>query len=326
MLGSFRFLLAALVALSHDGFRILGLNPGVSAVVGFYCLSGYVMAGLLYRHYDHAAAVPRFYADRALRIFPAYLAFAGLTLLWHLITGETTRYIQSTPDAPALLDNLLVIPLNLYMFNGSDAHTLIPPAWSLGAELQFYLLAPLLLLTPLRGPALVVSLGFQAVAAVGWLHTDWWGYRLLPGVLFIFLLGALLYRGHKRLGRIPAWVVVAGSFGAAILWALALQGGGVLSRPHNREVLLGLVVAVAAVQLLARRGRRPWDEWLGHLSYNVFLGHFLVLWSGLPLAEAGLARALSYLGWVSALAALVHYGVERPALAWRRRLRRVASG
>ena len=51
MLGSLRLLLALAVAASHVDYRIAGLNPGVSAVVGFYLISGYVMAGLLQRHY-----------------------------------------------------------------------------------------------------------------------------------------------------------------------------------------------------------------------------------------------------------------------------------
>ena len=49
MLGSLRLLLALAVAASHVDYRIAGLNPGVSAVVGFYLISGYVMAGLLQR-------------------------------------------------------------------------------------------------------------------------------------------------------------------------------------------------------------------------------------------------------------------------------------
>ena len=40
MLGTWRYILAVLVALSHDGLRIQGLNPGVMAVVGFYLISG----------------------------------------------------------------------------------------------------------------------------------------------------------------------------------------------------------------------------------------------------------------------------------------------
>ena len=46
---------ALAVAASHVDYRIAGLNPGVSAVVGFYLISGYVMAGLLQRHYPTPA-------------------------------------------------------------------------------------------------------------------------------------------------------------------------------------------------------------------------------------------------------------------------------
>ena len=54
-MGILRFILAILVLLSHTGVSLLGLNPGVMAVIVFYAISGYVMAALIKRHY----AAPR---------------------------------------------------------------------------------------------------------------------------------------------------------------------------------------------------------------------------------------------------------------------------
>src|SRR4051812_4441983 len=77
MLGTLRLVLALLVALSHANVKIGGLNPGVMSVVCFYLISGYVMTGLLRDHYSNVRRIPYFYLDRALRIFPQYLAIAG---------------------------------------------------------------------------------------------------------------------------------------------------------------------------------------------------------------------------------------------------------
>ena len=78
------------------------------------------------------------------------------------------------------------------MFNGSDQYTLIPPAWSLGAEVQFYLLAPFLLIWPKRLLlAGLLSLGVYLTALSGFINSDWYGYRLLPGVLMFFLLSLI---------------------------------------------------------------------------------------------------------------------------------------
>mgnify|MGYP003343567634 FL=1 len=51
-MGYLRLILALLVLLSHAGWRVAGLNPGVTAVIGFYLISGYVMAGLVRSHYN----------------------------------------------------------------------------------------------------------------------------------------------------------------------------------------------------------------------------------------------------------------------------------
>ncbi len=72
MLGTFRLFLAMLVASSHTGLSLAGLNPGVMAVVGFYLISGYVTAGLMARHYSDPSQVSSFYLDRAIRLLPQY--------------------------------------------------------------------------------------------------------------------------------------------------------------------------------------------------------------------------------------------------------------
>jgi peptidoglycan/LPS O-acetylase OafA/YrhL len=321
MFGSFRLFLAIMVALSHAGVRFGGLNPGVSAVVGFYLVSGYVMTGLLRRHYSTLDAAPRFYLDRALRLYPQYLAIAALTLLWLVLTGSRNDFLQHAPGAVDLFNNLLIVPLN-YLFGATDRLVLIPPAWSLGAELQFYLLFPFILL-PRAGRALILplSLVLYLCAAWGAIESERYGYRLLPGVLFMFLLGSWLHDLHvARRSRAAAVLVIVAVLGAALL-AAVLWRAGRLELPYNRETLLGLALGAPALHLLSRQRRRPWDEALGDLSYGVFLAHFLVLWTVLGRVENGRDIAL-FLGLSCLVAHATQRLVERPALALRRRLRR----
>jgi len=67
-MGTYRLFLAALVALSHVGLTIGGMNPGVMAVVHFFLLSGFVMTALIRRYYLNIKEVPAFYLDRTLRL------------------------------------------------------------------------------------------------------------------------------------------------------------------------------------------------------------------------------------------------------------------
>ena len=324
MLGGWRLFLAALVALSHDGLRLAGLHPGVMAVVGFYLISGYVMTGLIRRHYARPAAVGGFYMDRFLRLFPAYWFVAGLTALWWFLTGAQTNYLRMAPDNLDWLANLTVIPLNFYMVNGSDAFTLIPPAWSLGAELQFYLLVPLIVLVPcLRSAALVASIAVQVMATTGALNSDWFGYRLLPGVLCLFLAGSYLYDRHQcrasNVRPVDGWrrgVIVLGG-----VWLGALVLSGRWGVPNLAEVAIGTLLGLWALDQLALRRRRVWDDRLGDIAYALFLVHFLVIWGwpGRPDGVLGYGLLLFAAGLA---AGVVYWAVERPCEHLRHRWRR----
>ena len=325
MLGAFRLILALAVAASHAGYYPFSLNPGVAAVVGFYLISGYVMAGLIQRYYAQREQIPAFYVDRSLRIFPQYLLYAGLALAWQRLTQTHTPFLQRTPDLVDLLNNLLIVPLNYYMINGSDSYSLVPPAWSLGAELQFYLIAPLFLLKPGRMLAVAsMSLAVFALAVTGILDSDWYGYRLLPGVLIFFICGAVLYHLHRSGKRHLAALLVAGGVIAALAAAWFLKKAHLLFRPYNQEILIGFSLALPLLHLLGTRKRHVWDERLGDLSYGVFLNHFCVLWIAFPRGVSPAALPL-FLVMCMALSALSQRYVERPILRWRQRLRRDAA-
>jgi len=321
MFGTLRFILAALVALSHLDVRLGGLNPGVSAVVVFYLLTGYVMTAQLRGKFSGARNIPAFYLDRILRIFPAYLFFAGLTLLWFVLAGRATPFLQHPPSATDLLNNLTVIPLNLYMFNQADRFTLLPAAWSLGAELQFYLLMPLLLLVPgLRSLALVISLSVFLFASLGLINSEWYGYRLLPGVLLIFLTGGFIFESlHKRPRARFALIAVLTS---VLLIAMSIHFTGLWHLPYSREVFIGLALGIPMVALLARLPRQNWDEWLGHLSYGLFLAHFLWIWAAGDWLGGIALHPLSVILGSTLLAAFAILLIETPITRWRHRLRR----
>lgn len=321
-MGILRLVLALLVVLSHADLRIAQLNPGVTAVVGFYLISGYVMAGLVHRHYSRPARVPWFYLDRVMRLAPQYLLYAGLTLAWFLWARETNTFLRHLPSAGDLLNNLLVVPLNFYMFNGSDSFTLIPPAWSLGAELQFYLLAPFMLLWPRVGFALAAaSLGVHALAWLGRLNTDWFGYRLLPGILWVFGVGMVLFHWHRQHPRRAAWLAGSAPMLALCVYAW-LRSRGLHAAPYHQEVLIGWGLGIPLVHLLATRRPGALDQWAGDVSYGVFLNHFLLIWLLFPGPGHTPAQWGALAACAIALSALSQRWIERPVLAWRRRFRR----
>jgi peptidoglycan/LPS O-acetylase OafA/YrhL len=147
--GYLRFFLAILVLISHLGIKLWRFDVGVIAVVLFFMLAGYVVTDLLTRVFEpDRKLILRFYAERCLRIFPLYLYCLGLTIVFLVLTG----FGNPVFDLTRLFNNVLLIPLNYFMFFDNSILQdpkiwLIPPAYSLGLELQAYFLLPIIFLS-----------------------------------------------------------------------------------------------------------------------------------------------------------------------------------
>lgn len=322
-MGVLRLLLASVVMMSHLTINIRGYNIGVMAVVLFYLLAGQVVVRLWARIRTQPDAVLVFARDRLMRIMPQYFAGIGLAIaVWSF--APTLEFLPAHPGVLDWLANLTVIPLNFFMYTGLDGLMLIPPAWSLAAELQFYLLTPLLFSlseTRLRWCA-VASFGVFILAQFQILDSDNFGYRLLPGILFVFLLGSsfsensvLHPRSHvQRAVSLLFWLGI----GAYLLGLLAIG-----DHQHFRvEVAAGLFFGLPLIAFMRRQpSSKPWikvvNRRAGELSYGMFLYHFPVIWTlqlwGLP--HMGAEALPVILSSSLILAAIGHWFIERPL--WR---------
>ncbi len=284
MFGYLRFFLATLVLLSHLGITFYGANPGVAAVVIFYILAGFVVSSLFSKVFISKTPVYlAFYYERALRIFPQYIFIVILTLLFLFLT----KYGSPKYELTALLNNLLVIPLNYYMLLENSILQepkwwLVPPAWSLGVELQAYLVLPLIIyFKPVKIAVAILSLGVFFVANLAYISTDFFGYRLLPGVLFIFILGLSIYRNTSQNTKadlfdkfFPVLVYIT-----MIVLLITLAMLNILHSSDMRETIMGILIGIPIVTHLAKsKIKLPMNHFLGDLSYGMFLSHFLAIW------------------------------------------------
>lgn len=278
MHGYLRFCLATLVVLSHLG-HAGPINIGVAGVVVFYMLSGYVVTHLINKFFPFYR-LKEFYIERFLRIYPLYLVFLLLVSLFL----ATTNYGSPNWTFAKVIFNLTIIPLNYYMFVDVAVvrdHCILPPAWSLGAEIQAYFILPFILRSiSIKWIAGISSLLVFSLAALGYLDPDIWGYRLLPGIIFIFLTGAAICKTIK----IPE---LTDSFDRKFPflcwgWLLTLLIGlSITSRlhPFSAATILGFLIGMPIVFFTSTSVKKlPFDRILGQLSYGVFLIHMPVSW------------------------------------------------
>jgi peptidoglycan/LPS O-acetylase OafA/YrhL len=173
------------------------------------------------------------------------------------------------------------------------------------------------LIFKVRSPCFGLSLLVFLAAYLGWINTDLFGYRFLPGTLFMFLCGSFL-----RDAKTPQSRKVIG--GLLCLFAIGLLGVHFhpeLNLPYNVEVLWGLWIATPMVYWLGRKKSGDLDTLLGNHSYGVFFNQPMLLFPSLalgldvhkPLIAGGLSLLMP---WIS------YTYVERPIVDLRHKLTR----
>jgi peptidoglycan/LPS O-acetylase OafA/YrhL len=149
-------------------------------------------------------------------------------------------------------------------------------------------------------------------------------FCLLPGTLFIFLLGMHLQSASIR----NVWARPARAALVTWLFVLAqwlyIYASPLRNSPSSLETLTGLLIGIPVLAALKGLERQHWDEVLGNVAFPVFLVHFPVLWllqtstDVRPTSAPGVA--LYTLGTL-ALGTLLWLAVDRPVAAYRRRRR-----
>ena len=107
-------------------------------------LAGFVVCNLLLNVFEPGRTLfARFYLERIFRIYPLFIIIALLTVFFFITTGSADYSLTFN----VLWKNLLIVPTNYPMFIDSSFfnetnYSIVPISWSLGLELQAYLVLP----------------------------------------------------------------------------------------------------------------------------------------------------------------------------------------
>ncbi|MEO9524251.1 MULTISPECIES: acyltransferase family protein [Marinobacter] len=280
----------------------------------FFILSGFVIFMTL----ERTSKAGWFGLARAFRLLPALWAAIALTFISVHWLGPESRAVTFET---ALLNTTL-----LHEYFGKQH--VDGAYWSLVVEVTFYSWMALLFFNLRSWLQLRSALTIWII--ISYAGVLWWK-QIPPGIEFLvkdlvfvkyaplFIAGMLIYRRH-RYGDSSA-------FDNSLLIASIGHGLFAYKMPYSIFVL-----ACFGVFALAVYGRLPWLAnrpmlWLGSLSYSLYLVHQNIGYGVIDLSyRAGLP------GWIGVglalvtalgLAAVIHYSVEKPALArfrsWRKR-------
>jgi peptidoglycan/LPS O-acetylase OafA/YrhL len=339
-MGLVRLFLALVVAADHwrmfalaprsidieDQFK-LGFNAGY-AVMFFYVISGFLITYTLTRNYRRdLPGTLAFYKNRFIRIFALYWPLVIISFC--LVPAAWEWFI--TNNLGDKFTNIFLLGID-WRIAFSETHNRaavngLGQAWTLGAELVFYLMAPLLMRSWKIGLALLcLSLAIRAafVIANGPDLQNIWTYLFLPSTLCFFMFGHLICLAAEK------WRVLNRPLLGLPLLALsaaAMTYGSYKDFDTWRfwSSLVLFVVALPGV-FEATKGVR-WMNALGDLSYPVYLVHYIVLIVIGPfLFEllVPLGGRTSMAAWAvvaTAVAFVVHKLVEAPLASAMKHIR-----
>jgi len=292
---------------------------GPTGVSFFFVLSGFVLTWS-HRSGDTATA---FIRRRLARIGPLHVA--TFAIMGVLVVALTI----STPAGAAFGSLALLTP----WVPGWSGHLVMNiPSWSLGCELFFYLLFPVLyrrvVASSQRRRWLLVVAGLVVVAALAALCAPaaegstrlWLLYYFPPTRLVEFVIGIVLALEllDGRLPKVPLWaatVLVVGAYTAAGWAPDSWRQVAVTLVPFCVLIVAAAQSDLAGTPSLLRS--RPVVT-LGVWSFAFYLVHWPVLLVMARLApgvlgvRAALAVGVGSLALSVAAAALLHYVVERP--------------
>lgn len=251
-----RAVLAGVVMLYHDKL-LPWSHSGNLAVQVFFALSGWLIGSILLN--TQSAGLPRFFFNRAVRIWAPYFLALGLVLAASLLREPVTAhwlefvaykatFVYNLFGATQLPDAAKAMPLW-----GTANHF-----WSVNAEEQFYLLAPLLLVLAPWGRSVPL---WSAIALAAWL-TDTYA-AIVFGVLAAIVVRE---RPDLHLRHCPLILVMGVASAAALPFAYRLAAA-----PFS----------VCVVLLLARTGERSeFGALMGGMSYPLYLNHWIGVFVG----------------------------------------------
>ncbi len=323
-----RGLAIVLVILVHHSQRFPGLPLlqsiaayGQLGVQLFFVASAFTLCLSADARRQESSPTRNFYLRRLMRIAPLYYFGIAFYLGITLLREGMPEHGYPGPYTPT---NIIANVLFVHSFVPAAFNGVVPGGWSIGTEMAFYAIFPLLherfsasfhrygtsalFLWPVAGliGAAAIEYALYVVTGTG-ISNNSVVYCNIINQLPVFLIGMSTYFAIKS-GRLPSHLVrdIAGFaiFSATSLLLLHFGERGRL--PPGVFTILPATAALSFVFLLSRARSElfitstSWLARVGQFSYSMYIFHFVFAWSVTSgvlrvLGTSELAQALLYL-------------------------------
>lgn len=343
-------LLGHICLLVHCSLPLLS-DPGMGVDL-FILLSGYLMAK---NYQDRCDLEPwqsvntfrNFWLRRFFRIAPLYYLLLIIALCFGSWFGEMREFIASAWPSTATLEsryadtsftNIISHLTFTFGFIPAYSYRTVLPDWSIGLEMQYYLLFPFMMLLVMRlGLGISAALLMIGCLAARWLLPDYFEAFPMPSMILIklplFIAGMLVSQAVRTrkiyflalalLAPVIAWQMrIAVNPLRLICECVLIVGLASLLWNHQKTTLLSTLV-----RLPKRWFTYPVSQFLGDVSYSVYLLHLMIViptvgllvhytaFASLPgvvrfFAVAAVSLPITYL-----IALVLYHRVEKPGIA-----------
>ena len=262
-----------------------GFQNGFLGVDVFFVISGFLMA-TLYGDISTRQDIQHYFRRRLARILPAYYAVILITLaisFFFLLPHEIQMVLEQGAWAAFLLPNF-----GYWLDTTYFDHTNLRPLlnlWSLGIEVQFYLLFPFLLFIEKRSKLLLQFLAIGSCMEYALLNSvdPQSAFYLIPGRLWEFLAGFYVARfGPRLVSLVSIKTHYVGAVAVILLLALLFASPS-FSRDYTfvASIAVVLLSAVAIGFGFSLGSENSWFSkvlnGIGQYSYSIYLVHFPII-------------------------------------------------
>ena len=319
-----RALAVIFVVLFH--LEVAGIESGFLGVDVFFVVSGFLMA-ILYK----TGETKKFFERRAKRLLPAYFTTVAITLIasiFIVLPSELGQVATQSIYSIFFANNFGFWMQNSY-FSKTDFNPLLH-LWSLGVEIQFYLIVPLLVWffrkSKIFLPLVLIGSFLSCIFIVG--ISPKTSFFMMPLRIWEFLIGFVIAYYLTNEGNIKTqnyqWL---GLIGLIVLCAIPFirVDGQSLNRLEAHPSFYALLVCFATSLVLSCGLPKVLQESsfgnflakIGDYSYSIYLVHFPIIvlylyepFSGTILYPENYVDKAILLGLIIVTSVLMHRYVE----------------